>query len=56
MRTSDSVAALKNVDFPHEGFPISPSSIMSALACGDDIFDVGDSKLCLQGIGALCQG
>ncbi len=27
MRTSDSVAALKNVDFPHDGFPTSPSNI-----------------------------
>ena len=28
MRTSDSVAALKKVDFPHDGFPISPSNIL----------------------------
>jgi len=27
MRTSDSVADLKNVDFPHEGLPTNPSSI-----------------------------
>ena len=28
MRTSESVAALKNVDFPHDGFPTSPSNIV----------------------------
>ena len=31
MRTSESVAALKKVDFPHDGFPISPSSILNKM-------------------------
>ena len=33
MRTSDSVAALKNVDFPHDGFPIRPSNIVRERSC-----------------------
>jgi hypothetical protein len=28
MRTSDRVAALKKVDFPLDGFPTSPSSMI----------------------------
>jgi len=36
MRTSDSVAALKNVLLPAEGFPTSPSNIFfsTRFACG----------------------
>jgi len=28
IKTSESVAALKNVDFPHDGFPTNPSNIL----------------------------